>query len=295
MCSKGTLGYPRHNIFVRTPRSPPNRVGTEAGTTHRHANLSNVAQRYLEQAGIRVDDLFYHVLAVLHDPSYRQENAGALRSEWPRIPLPGWPGSTAESIAHTLARSAARGRELAALLDVDTSVPGVTQGALRPALSAIAVPTVTRGRNMTSTDFAVTAGWGHYGVRGAVMPGQGQVIQRAYTRAERVALGDAWSVIGETTYDVYLNDRAYWRNIPAAVWTYKLGGYRVLKKWLSYRELSVLDRPLLPDEVQEFTDIARRIGAILRVCRADTVADRRRDRFGGTTPRILYYSRRSSS
>ena len=272
----------------------PNRVGTEAGTTHRHANLSNVAQRYIEQAGIRVEDLFYHVLAVLHDPSYRQENAGALRSEWPRIPLPGWPGSTAQSIAHTLSRSAARGRELAALLDVDTPVPGVTQGALRPDLSAIAVPTVTHGRNMTSTDFAVTTGWGHYGVRGAVMPGQGRIIQRAYTRAERVALGDGWSAIGETTYDVYLNDRAYWRNIPAAVWTYKLGGYQVLKKWLSYRQLSVLDRPLLPDEVQEFTDIARRIGAILRVCRADTVADSRRGRFGGTRPRILHRGRRSS-
>ena len=31
------------------------------------------------------------MLAVLHDPAYRQANAGALRMEWPRIPLPGWP------------------------------------------------------------------------------------------------------------------------------------------------------------------------------------------------------------
>ena len=30
-------------------------------------------------------------LAVLHDPDYREANAGALRMEWPRIPLPGWP------------------------------------------------------------------------------------------------------------------------------------------------------------------------------------------------------------
>ena len=228
----------------------PNRVGIEAGATHRHANLSNIAQRYLEQGGMRVDDLFYHVLAVLHDPSYRQENAGALRLEWPRIPLPGWPSSTAQNIAPTLSRSAARGRELASLLDVDTPVPGVTQGALRPELSEIAVPTVTDGRNMSSTDFAVTTGWGHYGVRGVVMPGQGRINQRAYTHAERVGLGDSWSAIGETTYDVYLNDRAYWRNIPATVWTYRLGGYQVLKKWLSYRAFSVLDRPLLPDEVQ---------------------------------------------
>ena len=47
--------------------------------------------------------------------------------------------------------------------------------------------------------------------------------------------------------------------------TYKLGGYQVLKKWLSYRESKVLDRNLLPEEVQHFTDTARRIGAILRI------------------------------
>ena len=37
------------------------------------------------------EDLFHYVLAVLHDPAYREANAGALRMEWPRIPLPGWP------------------------------------------------------------------------------------------------------------------------------------------------------------------------------------------------------------
>ncbi len=64
-------------------------------------------------------------------------------------------------------------------------------------------------------------------------------------------------------FDVYLNDRAYWRNVPAAVWHYKLGGYQVLKKWLSYREHKVLARPLHPHEVQHFTNTARRITAIL--------------------------------
>ena len=49
------------------------------------------------------------------------------------------------------------------------------------------------------------------------------------------------------------------------VWNYKLGGYQVLKKWLSYRESKVLGRKLLPEEVQHFTDTARRIAAILTV------------------------------
>ena len=54
-----------------------------------------------------------------------------------------------------------------------------------------------------------------------------------------------------------------WRNVPAAVWGYKLGGYQVLKKWLSYRESKVLGRSLRPEEVRHFMDTARRIAAIL--------------------------------
>ena len=97
------------------------------------------------------------------------------------------------------------------------------------------------------------------------MPGQGRIVERDYTPDERTAMGDVLAVLGKTTFDVYLNGNAYWRNIPAAVWTYKLGGYQVLKKWLSYRERPILDRALLPDEVQHFTDTARRIAAILLV------------------------------
>ena len=66
-----------------------------------------------------------------------------------------------------------------------------------------------------------------------------------------------------TSFDIYLNDRAYWRNVPAAVWHYKLGGYQVLKKWLSYRDRDILGRPLSVEEVQYFTHTARRIAAIL--------------------------------
>lgn len=44
---------------------------------------------------------------------------------------------------------------------------------------------------------------------------------------------------------------------------YKLGGYQVIKKWLSYREKSVLGRALRYDEVLCVTEMARRIAAIL--------------------------------
>ncbi len=229
----------------------------------RRPNLSLAAQRYLDRLGLGVEDLFHHALAVLHNPAYRETNAGALRMEWPRIPLPGWPDGDTVGAAEELAASAARGRELAALLDSDTPVPGVTEGALRPEIAAVAVPAITGGGNMSGDDFSVTAGWGHFGQGEAVMPGQGHAVERAYTSEERVALGEAVAALGETTFDIYLNDRAYWRNVPAAVWSYKLGGYQVLKKWLSYRESGVLGRALQPEEVQHFTNTARRIGALM--------------------------------
>ena len=240
-------------------------LGIGGNGVQRRPNLTGAAQRYLHRLGATVEDLFHHVLAVLHDPAYREANAGALRMEWPRIPLPGWPDGEADGAAEALAKSAERGRELARLLDPDTPVPGVTQGSLRPEIAALAVPSTINGWNMTGDDFALTAGWGHFGAGDAVMPGQGRVVERAYTSQERAALGDTVATLGETTFDIYLNARAYWRNIPAAVWTYRLGGYQVLKKWLSYREHGILRRPLKPEEVQYFTDTARRIAAILLV------------------------------
>ena len=174
-------------------------LGTDTSDARR-PNLSVAAQRYLDRLSLTVEDLFHHVLAVLHDPAYRRVNAGALRMEWPRIPLPHWtelsspvasplssalaegqqggseqaspapapagasdaadtvalPGrerekepppvmpegtdARADDAADTLAGSVARGRELAALLDPETPVTGVTTGQLRPEIAAIAVP-----------------------------------------------------------------------------------------------------------------------------------------------------------
>ena len=237
------------------------------GEGARRANLSEAAHCYLRRLGLGVEDLFHHALAVLHDPAYRTANAGALRMEWPRVPLPGWPDGGDADAADTLARSAERGRELAALLDPETPVPGVTQGPLRPETAAVAVPATTHGRNMAGGDFALTAGWGHHGTGEAVMPGQGRAVERPYTPEERAALGGSIPALGETTFDIHLNADAFWRNVPEAVWRYKLGGYQVLKKWLSYRERDILRRPLTLEEVQHFTDTARRISSILPMSR----------------------------
>jgi len=73
----------------------------------------------------------------------------------------------------------------------------------------------------------------------------------------------ALALLGPDTRDVYLNDKAYWRNVPANVWGYYIGGYQVIKKWLSYREQELLGRALTPDEAHEVMNISRRLGAII--------------------------------
>jgi len=123
-------------------------------------------------------------------------------------------------------------------------------------------------------EFEVTAGWGHAGKGGVTMPGQGRREERAYAPDEEAAivagaralgLSDAefFDALGRETSDVYLNDTAYWSNIPARVWDYTIGGYQVIKKWLSYREQDLLGRALSMDEIGYVRDTSRRIAAIL--------------------------------
>lgn len=97
------------------------------------------------------------------------------------------------------------------------------------------------------------------GQEGVTMPAKGRIETRDYDATEREALAavaaerqtsvDALcGLLGASTCDVFLNDRAYWRNVPSNVWEYTIGGYQVMKKWLSYRERGILGRDLKPDE-----------------------------------------------
>ena len=51
--------------------------------------------------------------------------------------------------------------------------------------------------------------------------------------------------------------------VPAAVWDYKIGGFQVLRKWLSYRDKRALGRDLTTAEARAFTTIARRLTALV--------------------------------
>lgn len=219
-------------------------------------NLSNAASKYINELEASETELFYHVISTLHSPTYRVENAGALKQNFPRIPLP--------DRRETLIASATLGRQVAALLDPETPVPGVTTNKLRPELKLIAVVSrVGTGNLDPNTDFALTANWGYAGQNGVTMPAKGKVIDRPYKNEEQTAIAAAVEQLGATTHDIYLNDIAYWKNIPSRVWDYTIGGYQVIKKWLSYREQELLGRSLKLEEVLEVTNMARRIAAIL--------------------------------
>ena len=103
------------------------------------ANLSPAARAYLTKLGIKNPDddadtaalIWMHALAIGYSPAYLEENADGVRQDWPRIPLP-------DSKAALLA-SAELGRQIAALLDTETSVQNVTAGKVRTELVKIAV------------------------------------------------------------------------------------------------------------------------------------------------------------
>jgi len=252
-------GHARHfPLYIKGQGVLPGRPaaahipGLEPTATDRiTANLSAAARAYLASLGLPDPDtdretaelIWYHALAIGYSPAYLAENADGIRQDWPRIPLPA-------DKARLLA-SAALGREVAALLDVQTPVPGVTCGTIREELKSIAVFRRLDGKpaRPDAGDLDLTAGWGHAGKGGVTMPGKGKLLK---TEPD-----------GQSAYDIFLNETCCWRNVPEAVWNYTIGGYQVIKKWLSYREKPLLGRGLTPEEVRHITETARRLTTLL--------------------------------
>jgi type ISP restriction-modification system protein/N-6 DNA methylase len=237
------------------------------------ANLSDAARAYLKQLGLTEIEkpeiaalIWNHCLSTGFTPTYLEENADGIRQDWPRIPLP--------SSKKALQSSAGLGSQLAALLDIDEPLKGVTTGTLRPELKGISMLKRVSGGSLHENDLMLSAGWGHGGMGGITMPGQGKLLSRDYSSTERDAIFEgtkplglsakqAFNLFGEKTCDIYLNDVAFWSNVPQKVWEYSIGGNQVIKKWLSYREKPLIGRALTKDEVRYVQEIARRIAALL--------------------------------
>ena len=234
------------------------------------ANLSPHARQYLADLQFANPDkdeetaslIWYHALAIGYSPLYLTENTDGIRQDFPRIPLP-------KSQA-LLLNSAQLGQQIAQLLDTEN--PSLVNQSLNN-LRQIAIISHVNSQqlNPDAGDLSINVGWGHSGKQGVTMPGKGKLIERAFSDKEltyfqqnlQLNSEQINQLFGNVTYDIYLNEIAYWKNIPQRVWDYNIGGYQVIKKWLSYREVSLLGRPLKLEEVREVQDMARRITAIL--------------------------------
>jgi hypothetical protein len=97
-------------------------------------NLSGRALDYLRQLGIEdagtskdsATLIWLHALAIGLSPLYVEQNGEAVRSDWPRIPLP--------ASAATLGESAALGARAAALLNPHTTMVDVDAAPVDPRL-----------------------------------------------------------------------------------------------------------------------------------------------------------------
>jgi hypothetical protein len=226
----------------------------------RDANLPEATWRVLRDhfglKGERRDDparrltakLFRVAFAILHAPSYQAEHKSALSADWAHLPIP--------KDVKLFDRLATAGDQVTRLLDAARDASDVIR-AVVGADRARALGPLKRvdGKQVRPDDLKLTVTyWGG---------GKGRWKARPFTAEELPATdyGEAW---GERTGDLFLNDDAYFGNVPELVWNYQLGGYPVLKKWLGYRQADRRDgSPLTNDERQWFRQIVQRIAALL--------------------------------
>jgi predicted helicase len=213
-------------------------------------NLSAKAIRYLTNIGLGQENwqekisnkimyyevLWLHTIAIAYSSEYLHENKDAIRNDWPRIPLP----RTKEQLFY----SAELGKRISELLELDEKEPKLLES---PRYTSLANLRRIDDKQIDPRrgDLAISVGWGIQQNK-IVMPGRGKTKTK-----------------DNNSLDVFLNQDVFWENVPKATWEYTIGGYQVIKKWLSYREKSVLGRDLFVDEVREFSAISRRISAIV--------------------------------
>ncbi|MFN8588672.1 MAG: type ISP restriction/modification enzyme [Candidatus Eisenbacteria bacterium] len=187
--------------------------------------------------------LFRAVLAITHSPQFEADHKDALAQDWARVPLP--------KDATRLTELAALGEKIWKLLDPAADARRTITEVLGANARELAVPTRTDGGTVAESALVVSRSY--YGAaRGDWRerpPGEGETSR------------DVW---GATTGDLFLNDEACFRNVPANVWSHELGGYPVLKKWLGYRHADRRGgRPLTLAEAEHFRSMVQRLAALL--------------------------------
>ena len=190
-----------------------------------------------------VTRLFRAGMALMHSPQYQEDHAEALAQDWAHLPLPRNPA--------VLDQLVAEGNRVTALLDPTADVDAVVEHALDPAVArALAVLRTTSGSPISGNDLTVDVSY--FGAA------KGRWIERPFLGSERVP-----PELGEATGDLYLNDDVFLAHVPRAVWQFELGGYPVIKKWLGYRHIERLHRPLTLAEARHLRSIVQRLTALI--------------------------------
>ena len=223
----------------------PRETNNEGLFADRDANIDENAWRKLRDAlGLKgerrdqdarafVGKLFRLAFAILHTPAYQAEHASALSADWAHLPIP--------KNKDLLARLVEAGERVARLLDANRDAQDIVEAILGHDRAA-AIGSIHRqdGGQISADDLKITVTyWGG---------GKGRWRSRAFTEEEKpdTQYAIAW---GDRTGDIFINDTAFFRNVPEAVWTYQLAGYPVLKKWLGYRQADRRDgKPMTNDE-----------------------------------------------
>jgi len=182
-------------------------------------------------------------LALGHSPAYQEEHSESLAQDWAHIPIP-----RERALFDELTRT---GALIAKLLDPLQEPRAAIRASLGEYAPRLAVLTSVEGGAVRENDLIVTIP--HFG--GA----RGGWRSRQYGENEEPP-----AYLGDVTGDLYLNDQVFFRNVPSDVWTYELGGYPVLKKWLGYRDARRRDnRPLTLLEKDHFRSMVQRVAGVL--------------------------------
>lgn len=227
---------------------------------HRDANIAEPAWRVLRDhfglAGERSGDaarrlvgrLFRVAFVLLHAPSYQSEHKSALSTDWAHIPIP--------KDIDLFGKMVGAGEKVIRLLDANRDARDVIDAILTPARAALLGQLRrTDGGQISSDDLKLTVTyWGG---------GKGKWSPRPFTDPE--VPDPIWDQVwGDRTGDLFLNDEAYFAHVPDAVWSYQLGGYPVLKKWLGYRQADRRSGNAMTDEERRWLrQMIQRIAALL--------------------------------
>jgi Type ISP C-terminal specificity domain/N-6 DNA Methylase len=241
---RGAVGFPAQindsrNLFT----------ASEVSSQRRVANLLDGLLGSLSTVwGIEpIDPLVFagqllrYCLALCHSPQYELDNKDHLAQDWARIPFP-------RSYV-TFERIAELGRKLEQLLDPSNSVTDLVTAILGDS-SSVGRIEAKNGGPVKARDLSVT-----YSFYGAA---KGRWIRRPFNIDELAH--HSW---GEDTGDLFINPNICLRNVPDRVWTYEIGGYPLLKKWLGYRDNGRRPGSLLSlVEIEYLRSMVQRVSAI---------------------------------